>query len=278
MKSSLNRMVKNMKKKELLVTPRLDQWLMLHGANGLIIDDRTFEFIKYKWLAANNSDRSGRFGASSRGTCMRAQIFGFQGRPQNRGADSVLQQIFLDGTFRHIRWQIVLKEAGILTDIEVRCIMPTLNLASSMDGMNSVEKWGFELKGTSQFQQACKAPFESHVLQVHTYMIAANLNKFSLVYEDKQSQEWKEHIVKYDPHIAKVVYDELKLLNESINNKKLPEVMPVCRGGDSDTFKRCPYSHFCLEATWTGINPRARASQTTAVKKIGRRKKLPHHR
>ena len=46
-------------------------------------------------------------------------MFQYIGVPVMSRGDSRLHSIFIDGTWRHIRWQMMLLEAGILTDIEV---------------------------------------------------------------------------------------------------------------------------------------------------------------
>jgi hypothetical protein len=279
MSSPLNRLIRNAKRTDLLVTPRLDEFLIQHGANAFIWSDETFAAMKKALIEGTNQDRSSRFGASSRGTCERAQVFGFLGNQlgwtPTHGADSILQQIFLDGIFRHLRWQMTLLQAGIITQAEYKFALQALRLSGSLDGVNLDELWGFELKGTGQFPQACNAPFENHLLQVHTYFLGCpELERFSLIYEDKHRNEWKEWVIERDQDILAEVVDELMRLNYSIKTQTLPSVLPVCKGGDSATFKRCPYSNHCLDQTsW----PQESSTTTIVPIQRKRRKKLPAH-
>jgi hypothetical protein len=272
--SQLNRLIRNAKRTNLLVTPRLDKFLIQHGANAFIWSDETFAAMKKALIESTNQDRSARFGASSRGTCERAQVFGFLGGQlgwsPTHGADSVLQQIFLDGQFRHLRWQMTLLQAGIITQVEYKFSLPAYRL----DGANIPGLWGFELKGTGQFPQACNAPFESHLLQVHTYFLGCpELELFSLVYEDKHRNEWKEYVIERDQDTLDEVQYELDSLNASIETQELPDVLPVCKGGDSATFKKCPYSNHCLDQTaWP-----QEGSTTIVPVQRKRRRKLPIH-
>ena len=130
--------------------------------------------------------------------------------------DPGLHAIFIDGTWRHLRWQMLLLTAGILTDIEVPFHRPDMRLRGSLDGQNADEAWGFELKGTSDTEIVVgrKEPIPYHILQVHTYFIGKpELERFSLIYEDKRYQSWKEIVVERDPAVLGIVRDELVYLS-----------------------------------------------------------------
>lgn len=269
---SLGRLLKHIKAGDaLIITPRLDRWLMEHP-EGVTPDPEALNGLLRR--AGSNNDRANRFGASSRGTCLRAQVFSYIGWRQNRGADPVLQNIFNDGTWRHLRWQLMGLQAGLFTDIEVPYSLPQWNLKVSLDGENRNEGWGFELKGTSNMSGlVTNGISQGHLLQVHTCMLASELDTFVYVAEDKRSQEWREIVVRRDEKVIRQVKQELTKLNDAIDRRRLPAIQKECERGQGPIFKGCPYADRCLgQDEWPG-----QEGQQEVVLKSAR-KKLPHHR
>ena len=194
-------------------------------------------------------DRSGSFSGSARGSCERAQVFQYLNVPADgRVVDPVLQSVFLDGTWRHLRWQMLLLAAGEHYDVPVQVEVPfsnsELRLRGSVDGI--VDDRGFELKGTRAFHAAKQKPFPAHNLQIHSYMVLADLDLFSVVYEDKATQQVAEHVVTRNKATTKRVLDELNRLNEAVDHEVLPEVHEGCRGvTKSQEWWDCPYRNVC---------------------------------
>jgi hypothetical protein len=162
--------------------------------------------------------------------------------------DPVLSNIFLDGTWRHIRWQMMGMTAGWFTAIEVKTTVPELRLGVSADAMNTDERWGFELKGTSQLASVIRNGVpEKHLLQVHTMMLAFGMDRWVYMAEDKSRQEIHEVVIDADPKMLDRVERELHVLNECVTKRELPEVLPSCRGGDGRLFNGCPFRGVCLD-------------------------------
>lgn len=229
----------------LLVTPRLEEWLFHHS--HLLLDNERAEILKALTTAVPRN-RSASFSSSSRGSCFRQQVFSYLGVPQRGEIDPALHAIFIDGTWRHIRWQMLLLMAGILTDIEVPFHRPEIRLRGSLDGANTPEKWGFELKGTSDSEIVFgyKGAIEQHILQVHTYFLGRpELERFVLLYEDKKYQTWKETVITPDPKAMRAVRDEMEYLNWSVDERKLPPVLEECKNGKGLVFTKCPYRDIC---------------------------------
>lgn len=272
MATTIGQIVKRHKASEAkIVTPRLDEWLVRHP-EGLTVPPSLMPLVQ-RLLSSPNSDRSARFGASSRGICHRRQVFAFLGMPVLMRHDPILQNLFNDGTWRHIRWQLTTLVAGIAQSdtwdvpsgevgavdeapVEVTHVLPQYHTKVSTDFENTREAWGGELKGTSWFSKILEHGLpEAHQLQVHTYFIATGYDRFVYIGEDKRSNNWTEIIVRPDPTWMKRVKDELNALSDSIEDQRLPAIRSDCRAQKGEDFKGCPYKHICLgcrdeDITW----------------------------
>lgn len=232
-----------------LVTPSLDRWLLSN--DGIPMSPELAErFVGL--MSAPSPDRSGVFHPSSAHLCRRRQQFSFLGVEGIHHFDSSLQNKFNNGQWVHLRWQAMLMTAGILDDIEVVVEVKGLKLRGSMDGIGSSEsrgKFGFELKGWSALVDE---PKPAHIEQIHAYMFASGLDLFSLVYEHKSSQDWREFVVERDQEIIDRIEATLWELNEFTDRQELIPPLKECRRERGDTFKRCPYRNMCLEVSEWG--------------------------
>lgn len=241
---SLIKAIKDIKvNKDLLVTPRMVEYLSdPANAQGTITNDDLVEVAVSILTDTSNSIRHGRFGSSSRGTCLRSQLFAYVGMPGQVSMDYKLHNVFQDGHYRHLRWQMMGLDAGIFTHVEVPFALPKYNLTGSIDALNEDEGWLFELKGA--YRIPTEVP-EKHLLQIHTYFLATGYDRCSYVVEDKASQEWREWVVKRDPKIIDEVRKELNDLNRALETRELPEPLEECRDHEG-AWKKCPYRKHCL--------------------------------
>jgi hypothetical protein len=160
--------------------------------------------------------------------------------------DPVLQNLFNDGNWRHLRWQMMGLAAGVLTHVEVPVEVPKYRLKTSIDGVNVDEKFIFELKGQSQYTSTLDPGIpERHILQIHTMFLATGYDVCVYVREDKRTQDWKETIVRKDPIILRKVKKELTALNEHVEERSLPEPLPECWQKEGP-YKTCPYAAECI--------------------------------
>lgn len=250
---SLARTLKNIKKgSALIVTPRIDQWLIEHS-EGITLRPENMAILADLLSKSTNSDRSGRFGASSRGDCHRQQVFKYLGMPGMGRVDPVLANLFNDGTWRHLRWQMMGLEAGVFTHVEVPVSVPQLRLKISLDGLNDQEEWGFELKGASNYLGKTMAELDpKHMLQVHTQLLATGYDRWVYVVEDKRSQEWREFVITKDAFWMRQVKKELAILNEAVEHRKLPGILPECQA-QKGAYQACPFARKCLaQSDWFG--------------------------
>ena len=244
---SLTKLIKGIKKADtLLVTPKIEEFLR-REPEGVVWDDDGFRlFREIVERSRGNEDRSGRFGASSRGTCLRRQVFGYLGMPQLRLLDPDTQNLFNDGKWRHLRWQMMGVQSGALTHAEWPTKMTKYRVKVSMDGINTYHSFIFELKGDRNMSRALDGVPEAHLLQIHTMMMATGWDLAVYMIEDKSSQNFREIIVRRDPAIIRRVRQELEELNEYVEDRRLPDILPACAAKEGP-YRTCPYAAQCVE-------------------------------
>jgi hypothetical protein len=239
-----------------LVTPRYEHYLAQHS--NILVDETIGEFVKSE-LTTPQRNRRMTFSASARGTCPRAQVFKFTSLRGVPRFSTDLIAIFHQGTFMHLKWQALLLDAGILDECEVTTSIEQYNLSGTVDGTGLVPddhalreqhtRFGWELKSINSrgFQWVLdKGPKRDHLLQIHAYMLGTGWRIWSLMYENKDTQQYKEFIVDFDPRIAEEVELELQYLNEHVEDKKLPPILSECKKKQG-AFKSCEFAHSCLE-------------------------------
>lgn len=259
---SLNKIIRDhhfARREGLVVTPVLHQFLMKN--DGVPISEEVADHIRDMMVATGGGpsrDRSGHFHPSQIGTCQRRHVFTYLGVPDVGTTDSTLQNLFNDGTWRHMRWQAMGLTAGFLNKIEVKVRRKKYRIGGSMDGEGEDSKgaYGFELKGTRALSKVVKdGPFDSVYPQVGSYfLMRPDLKRFSIVYEDKSSQDWKEFVFKRSApemkEAMKLARRDLVELNIALDDKKLPHILPECVNGKGKTFRECPFRKVCLETNW----------------------------
>lgn len=252
---SLNKVITSRiarRESKLIITPKLEAWLEDEGA-GLGVTEQEDLDLASKLLMASkeNNKRSGRFGASSRGMCHRRQIYAFLGLPGGQNINAQLQNIFNDGTFRHIRWQLMLMKAGILTDVEVPFKVPEWRVSVSLDGENDTVPWMFELKGWGGMKNVntLKNPEDiphDHLLQMHTCMFAVGWDMGIYIAESKSFNTWAEVVVPRDEGIMTDVITELEQLNTAVEDERIPRIKDECKA-KKGAYQSCPYAARCLK-------------------------------
>lgn len=239
--------IKRIKRAEtLLVTPRIEEFLRTNP-EGVIWDEAGFAlFREIVERGKGNEDRSNRFGASSRGTCLRKQVFTYLGMPSTRLIDPETQNLFNDGKWRHIRWQMMGVQSGALTHAEWPAALPKYRLKVSIDGVNADERFIFELKGDRRWSRVLDGVPDDHALQIHTMFLATGWDTAVYLVEDKASQQWREVIVRKDRAVMARVRNELEELNEHVEQRRLPPVLSACEAHEGP-YRTCPFAVPCLE-------------------------------
>lgn len=271
------------KNTKLIVLPQYVRWLM-KNPDAPLINAETGPLI-IEQLEATPRNRNGSFSASSAGTCERAQVFQFYGA-ESASHDAGLTAIFNDGKWRHARWQSYLLQAGILTDIEFPLFWNRMKQRGTMDGQgvvpddHIVKAWqglefGFELKGVNAFAYSNlvkKGPMEKHLAQIHRYMLLSGLKLFSLVYENKSTQEMHEWVITRDEREVDKQRDEVNYLVEMIEEDDLPPQLPECALGKG-AWRTCSYGG--KDGVCTFANSRANNANGSAAVSIEIHRKRP---
>lgn len=254
---TLSTLLKSIKRGDHIITPRLHVWLMQN--DGVMVSPAVADRIRDLIIKGKARDRSGGFHPSQMGGCQRAHMFTYLGAASRGVTDSQLQNLFNDGTWRHLRWQAMLMEAGLLTDIEVPVRNKKYRITASMDGVNDDEGFGFELKGTRSITKPMQeGVMPDHMRQVATYfLVRRDLQKFSVIYEDKAGQHWIEHVLdRNDDDMKKAIAEvraEAVVLNDHRTRKALPAIQQECSNGKGATFRKCQYREICLGASWKDV-------------------------
>ncbi len=237
-----------------IITPRLNLFLMQNP--NLVVDDWVAELIQ-KEITKQPRDRRASFSSSSAGVCPRRQVYQYLGIDPGTVNDPKTQNIFYDGTWRHLRWQAVLLQAGIIESIEYPLRWDEKRSRGTMDGVGTVpsdhknESWrdlefGFELKGTNSyvFRKALETnqPKEEHLDQVHRYFLVGGFDLFVIVYENKDNQEWLEWVIEPDPKRLAAQEKELNELNGFVDQQQIPPMLPGCKTQTGKEWEWCPYA------------------------------------
>ncbi|CAB5220299.1 hypothetical protein UFOVP238_19 [uncultured Caudovirales phage] len=241
---SLKNLIKAIKSDQ-RISPAVQTWFSQN--QELVLSKHTASLIAEQMVKVPR-DRSASFSSSSRGDCHRKQVFGYLGAPTSASIDTKLRNIFLDGHWRHHRWQALLLHLGVLTHIESPWEIPELRLKGSLDGVNAEQEWGFELKGINDngYKNVLhNGPLHKHLLQIHTYMVGTGMDEFALVYENKNTNDFVEFTVHKDDDIMGQVMDELGLLNDSVDTKTLPPMLIQCQ--ETPDYQ-CAYREHCPKA------------------------------
>lgn len=252
MKKSLAKKIKRLTAHDLLVTPKYTQWLETAEARDAVYPEWVIERIADE-LRAHDRDRTQSFSPSSAGKCRRRQVFEFLGADA-KDFDMDTIAIFLTGNWNHYMWQAGMLASGAIEDIELALPMPEFRSMGTGDGYGTHEEhgeFGWEHKSISgrnfKFVLANDAPQTEHLYQAHRYMLASGLRLWSVTYDCKEDQDWKEFVIPFDSTIGDEVMDELIDLNEHVEDERLPEVLEKCKFKEGP-FRGCPFRHVCLDA------------------------------
>jgi hypothetical protein len=203
--------------------------------------------------------RINTFSASAAGRCPRERMLAFMGAPKTR-PDERTMNIFANGDYVHLRFQVAGIVGGWLVQAEVPVYLLEYNLTGTMDGLlanghglevKSINDRGF--KEISQF-----GPKSDHLDQVSAYMLARpDIQAFHIVYENKNLQEIKEFEVTRAELTERIerVRQDLEALNAAVERGELVPMLPECVA-ESGRFARCPYKKICPIARFASVAER----------------------
>lgn len=235
--------------KELIVTPRHEKWLAQNS--NATYSDRALAFAQREFTKEQR-DRSGGFSSSSMGKCIRRQQFVFLGLPQ-LPPDTRTAQIFHNGTFMHLRWQMAGLTEGWLSEAEVPLGDNTLNMSGTMDGV-LYESSVLELKSCNDrtFSQVLTfGAVKEHITQMAVYCEATERDHGVFIYENKNTQEYTEVLYEHTPEMSELVMSRAGMVWDLTYGKQLAEPLEKCIDRDGWVYKSCPFRDRCLGIhTW----------------------------
>lgn len=200
-------------------------------------------------LRTPQRDRTKAWSASSIGGCPRAAQFQWLGLPQKPITDSKTINIFHNGSHMHLRWQLAGITAGWLTEAEVFRHNEEYQLKGSLDGI-CADGRGVEFKSINSFgfkQVLDYGPKKEHLFQIAAYfLMCPDIDKFSLVYEDKNTQDWTEIVVprnKRRTDIQRTIND----LNAAMKTHEYIEMRDDCWAEEGWMYRSCPYAPICRD-------------------------------
>jgi len=230
---------------ELVVTPRHEAWLA-KNANASYSDEAK-EFMAGE-IGKPQRDRTKTFSASGAGVCPRRRQFEYLGITEGkRPIKTSLAQIFHNGTFMHLRWQMAGLTDGWMVKAEVPVVNPDLMLSGTLDGL-SYKGTGIELKSINSngFRNIMQhGPKRLHVYQTASYTLSGAPNEFSIIYECKDTQEYKEFIHTIKPEALEMVRHEQEVLAHKTGMKELFPMKDECWAKQGTEYIQCPFRDIC---------------------------------
>lgn len=199
-----------------------------------------------KELAKGDRDRRGSFSASGLGSCPRQQQFTWIGL-QKLQASARQMAVFLNGTFVHLRLQAAGLTAGWLARAEVPIPDNATGLKGTMDG-EVYEGSVLEAKSINgrAFNFVKDEPKPEHVYQVETYLVTTGKEKGVILYESKDNQDLKEHVVMHDEAADRKIIGRALELQERTADLDLFPVLPKCMEKKGWEYDYCDYKDRCL--------------------------------
>ena len=232
---------------DLIISRRYDAW-MEKNSNPVYSSSALHFGLSALEAQAAPRDRRGTFSASSLDSCMRKQQFTFLGMPE-LPPSAKLAAIFQNGTFMHIRWQMAGLTEGWLAAAEVP--VPSgneLKLSGTQDGIayegSIVEFKSINTNGFSNV--ATFGPKEAHLAQGATYAACTGAEKVTFIYEDKNTQEYREIVKTREELPIAEVTERASALWESVETESLAEPLHSCTTKTGQQYNSCQFRNVCL--------------------------------
>lgn len=264
------------KSKDKLLTPLLYQFMI---ENELFqFDDRALRLAKKILESERQERKSDVFHPSSSAACMRAQVLQYIGYKPQKEESLQLLSIFDDGKWRHLRWHLILYRMKISARVEPYVSGNMQRVGGSPDQILNLSKhypWlsgirvGFEMKGinSGEYSKLVRnnRPKMDHLYQIVTYMVLSDIEIYTLIYENKNTQEWYEFDITTNKKYAKKLGQNLYLpdlwvryimaryhyMNRSVDKNVLPSFECTLKTDDAK-FNRCSMKKHCLAIKKSG--------------------------
>lgn len=201
--------------------------------------------------------RINTFSASGAGRCLRERQLAFMGIKRMPN-DEKSANIFANGDYVHLRYQVAGLVGGWLEQAEVPAFLPEYQLSGTLDGM-LINGHGLEVKSINDrgfTEIATFGPKHDHLFQTHSYMLAKQLDTFHIVYENKNTNQVKEFLIHRDEKLIDQIVRELEELNSATAAGVLLPMQPNCVLQTGSQYSWCQYRKSCPSAKFASAAQR----------------------
>lgn len=235
--------------KDLPISKVHDRWLIDHPNPSWSQKALDFAAEQLAGISGSQRLRKKMIRASGAGSCVRRQIFNFLNMPRQESMSSESSNILHTGNYLHLKWQMMGLTAGWLAEAEVPMDRPEWNAGGTADGVLTAGG-GFEFKSINDRgynQVMTYGPKSEHLAQTDTYMLLGQLDRYSIVYENKNTGEWREFI--NDRNEDRMVEAKIRIdvINEHLTNQTLPPRLAECEVQEGMHYRFCPFKETCFK-------------------------------
>jgi hypothetical protein len=158
--------------------------------------------------------------------------------------------IFYNGDFVHLRYQVAGLIDGWLTDVEVPLSYGTVR--GTADGLlTSGEVLEVKSINTRGFEQVAEyGAKEDHKLQATAYMLSTGRSMTRFIYENKNTNANIEHPFEIDQIYVNRVQAQWAELNALSAQRKLAPRLHDCINERGFDWNYCPFTQICEKAKW----------------------------
>jgi hypothetical protein len=240
-------------------------------------DDADFEFVMGMMKSRAQPREKGVFSPSMLSSCMRQSYFAKTGVDRRYAESPRSNGFFLDGNFRHYKWQFALWKAHkkgllVLVGVEVRVFHPNGDYAGTIDALVIIDGELFivDFKGmnVSSFTHFEENGAEmKHRIQIVGYGMIVNIGlvpvvndewqkllpitRCLLIGENKSGPTQKGSPIALHEDVIEIakyrreVKTRISELRKAVENEEVPG--PSCTSTRTKQFQECAFAYLCRE-------------------------------
>ena len=184
------------------------------------------ELIDKFYLEQERNRERFHFYVTDAGKCERAVFFKFKNLPEKR-LDARIFRVFEQGDYFHRTLTNTLIRLGIVVAAEIK-IPPQEMISGRADAILSIDSELFvlDIKSINSMSfRKLEQPKEENIYQIQLYLHYFNIKKGILLYVDKDRQELREFVIKYNLNLCKKLLINFKSLQNKINSNIIPSII-----------------------------------------------------
>ncbi len=255
----LDQLKSDKRKTDDILLPLVEKWLI---ENGNKLDKYSSDdWSTLRDLMVRGALRNPRvFSPSGATMCRRRQVIDKNKKfKQIPITDPKLLRIFDDGKWRHFRWQMLFYKMGIVESMELFTSLGELDYGGSYDVVvnlklelnKKIQRVLIDIKGThaSRFNEIrlTHRPIYSNKIQVAIYMYLNDIDIGLLWYENKNTQDICEIVIRRDKYFDRIIKKYVKR-QKYMRRYAMRGAFPKeeCNVDERDLqFRQCPQRNNC---------------------------------